>query len=58
MIFFYTIKHQVRFSFLLVLHQVFVTAGLGGMSGAQPKAGVICGCVAVVAEVIFFKEFL
>lgn len=31
--------------------KVFVTAGLGGMSGAQPKAGVICGCVAVVAEV-------
>ena len=31
---------------------MFVTAGLGGMSGAQPKAGVICGCVAVVAEVI------
>lgn len=31
--------------------KVFVTAGLGGMSGAQPKAGVICGCVTVVAEV-------
>ena len=28
-----------------------MTAGLGGMSGAQPKAGVITGCVAVVAEV-------
>lgn len=31
--------------------KIFVTAGLGGMSGAQPKAGVICGCVTVVAEV-------
>eukprot|EP00697_Spironema_sp_BW2_P014128 gnl/Spiro4/4503_TR2234_c0_g1_i4.p1 gnl/Spiro4/4503_TR2234_c0_g1~~gnl/Spiro4/4503_TR2234_c0_g1_i4.p1 ORF type:complete len:584 (+),score=59.85 gnl/Spiro4/4503_TR2234_c0_g1_i4:393-2144(+) len=30
---------------------VFVTSGLGGMSGAQPKAGVIAGCVTVVAEV-------
>jgi urocanate hydratase len=31
---------------------VFVTSGLGGMSGAQPKAGDICGCISVVAEVI------
>ncbi|KAG9396354.1 Urocanase [Carpediemonas membranifera] len=31
--------------------RLFVTAGLGGMSGAQPKAGVITGCVTVVAEV-------
>jgi urocanate hydratase len=30
---------------------VFVTAGLGGMSGAQAKAAVICGCVGVIAEV-------
>ncbi len=30
---------------------LFVTAGLGGMSGAQPKAGVISGVVSVVAEV-------
>ena len=29
----------------------FVTAGLGGMSGAQPKAGTIAGCVTVCAEV-------
>ena len=28
-----------------------MTAGLGGMSGAQPKAGVIIGCVTIVAEV-------
>ncbi|CAG9323493.1 unnamed protein product [Blepharisma stoltei] len=31
--------------------KVFVTSGLGGMSGAQPKAGTICGCITVVAEV-------
>lgn len=31
--------------------QVFLTAGLGGMSGAQPKAGNIVGCVTVCAEV-------
>ncbi len=31
--------------------KVFVTSGLGGMSGAQPKAGNIAGCITVVAEV-------
>jgi len=30
---------------------VFVTSGLGGMSGAQAKAAVIAGCIGVVAEV-------
>ena len=30
--------------------RVFVTSGLGGMSGAQAKAAVICGCVGVIAE--------
>jgi urocanate hydratase len=30
---------------------VYVTSGLGGMSGAQAKAAVIAGCVGVVAEV-------
>lgn len=30
---------------------LFLTAGLGGMSGAQPKAGNIAGCVTVCAEV-------
>jgi urocanate hydratase len=29
---------------------LFVTSGLGGMSGAQPKAGNIAGCVTVCAE--------
>lgn len=31
--------------------KIFVTSGLGGMSGAQPKAGNIAGCITVVAEV-------
>ncbi|MBE14876.1 MAG: urocanate hydratase [Cytophagaceae bacterium] len=30
---------------------VFVTSGLGGMSGAQPKAGTIAGCITICAEV-------
>jgi urocanate hydratase len=30
---------------------LFLTSGLGGMSGAQPKAGNIAGCVTVCAEV-------
>ena len=31
--------------------KLFVTAGLGGMSGAQPKAAVIAGCIGLVAEI-------
>ena len=31
--------------------KVFVTSGLGGMSGAQPKASVIAGAIGVVAEI-------
>lgn len=31
--------------------KLLVTSGLGGMSGAQPKAGNIAGCITVVAEV-------
>ncbi|MBT1708521.1 urocanate hydratase [Fulvivirgaceae bacterium PWU5] len=31
--------------------KLFVTSGLGGMSGAQPKAGNIAGCISVVADV-------
>lgn len=31
--------------------KLFLTAGLGGMSGAQPKAGNIAGCITVVAEI-------
>ena len=30
---------------------LFLTSGLGGMSGAQPKAGNIAGCITVCAEV-------
>jgi len=31
--------------------KLFVSSGLGGMSGAQPKAGVIAGLVSVIAEI-------
>ncbi len=31
--------------------KLFLTAGLGGMSGAQPKAGNIAGCVTICAEI-------
>jgi len=33
------------------LGRLFVTSGLGGMSGAQPKAGNIAKCITVCAEV-------
>ncbi|HEY4797887.1 MAG TPA: urocanate hydratase, partial [Bacteroidia bacterium] len=31
--------------------KVFVSSGLGGMSGAQPKAAVIAGAIGVIAEI-------
>lgn len=31
--------------------RLFVSSGLGGMSGAQPRAAKIAGCISVVAEV-------
>jgi urocanate hydratase len=31
--------------------KIFVSSGLGGMSGAQPKATVIAGAIAVIAEI-------
>jgi urocanate hydratase len=31
--------------------KLFVSSGLGGMSGAQPKAAKISGCISVIAEV-------
>ncbi len=31
--------------------KLFLSSGLGGMSGAQPKAGNIAGCISVVAEI-------
>ena len=31
--------------------KLFITAGLGGMSGAQPKAGNIAGCISITADI-------
>ena len=31
--------------------KVFVTSGLGGMSGAQGKASLIAGAIGVIAEI-------
>jgi urocanate hydratase len=31
--------------------KLFVSSGLGGMSGAQPKAGNIAGCISLIAEI-------
>ena len=31
--------------------KIFLTSGLGGMSGAQPKAGDIVGCITICAEI-------
>ena len=31
--------------------KLFLSSGLGGMSGAQPKAGNIAGCISVIAEI-------
>ncbi|MCM4172437.1 urocanate hydratase [Arenibacter sp. TNZ] len=31
--------------------KIFLTSGLGGMSGAQPKAGNIAGCITICVEV-------
>ncbi len=31
--------------------KLFITAGLGGMSGAQPKASNIAGCISITAEI-------
>jgi len=31
--------------------KIFLSSGLGGMSGAQPKAGNIAGCITVCAEI-------
>ncbi len=31
--------------------KIFLTSGLGGMSGAQPKAGNIVGCISICAEI-------
>jgi len=44
-------RRKLRSSVESLSGQVFVSAGLGGMSGAQAKAAVIAGAVGVVAEV-------
>lgn len=31
--------------------KLFITSGLGGMSGAQPKAANIAGCISITAEI-------
>lgn len=46
------LKHPMFHPLAYFSVQVFLTSGLGGMSGAQPKAAVISGCIGVVAEVI------
>ena len=44
-------KHQAVVSDEDIKGKLFVSSGLGGMSGAQPKAAVIAGVVGVVAEI-------
>ncbi|XP_035227164.1 urocanate hydratase-like isoform X2 [Stegodyphus dumicola] len=34
-----------------MMGKVYISSGLGGMSGAQAKAAVICGCIGVIAEI-------
>ena len=46
-----TVMNAFRRSGVKPQGKLFLTAGLGGMSGAQPKAGNIVGCVTVCAEV-------
>ena len=53
-------KHVVHEACEEVLHKssrklapVFLTSGLGGMSGAQPKAGLIANVISVTAELNF-----
>ena len=44
-------KHQTVVSDEDIKGKLFVSSGLGGMSGAQPKAAVIAGVVGIVAEI-------
>lgn len=47
-----TLLNAGRLNGLQDLHgEIFVTSGLGGMSGAQALAAIICGCVGVISEV-------
>ena len=45
------IVHGTTITVLNAHGMLFVSSGLGGMSGAQPKAGNIAGVVSVVAEI-------
>ncbi len=42
---------RIRFGSSDLAGKLYVSSGLGGMSGAQPKAGVIAGAVSVIAEI-------
>ncbi len=44
-------KHQTVVTDEDIKGKLFVSSGLGGMSGAQPKAAVIAGVVGIVAEI-------
>jgi urocanate hydratase len=47
-----TLLNAGRLKGLEDLHgEIFVTSGLGGMSGAQALAAIICGCIGVISEV-------
>ncbi len=46
-----TVMNAARKVASKITSPLFVTAGLGGMSGAQPKAGKISGLISVVAEI-------
>ncbi len=47
-----TLMNAIRMNGSEQLHiPIFVSSGLGGMSGAQPKAGNIAGVISIIAEV-------
>ena len=46
-----TAAHNSKIGHDQIAGKLFVSSGLGGMSGAQPKAAVIAGVVGVIAEV-------
>lgn len=53
---FFAFEFFLRLKLFCMHLKVFLTSGLGGMSGAQPKAAVISGCIGVVAEVMVFFQ--
>ena len=46
-----TVMNALRFIEGINYGRLFISSGLGGMSGAQPKAAKIAGCVSIVAEI-------